>query len=77
MRITGNLTRVTELTLRLKSVDTKLKLFTEPFPYADRIDLMKPSSAFITFDDSIEIDQLIDALQKFKEQNKRYIGYWK
>lgn len=76
MQITGNSTRVTQLGLRLKSMDTKLQLFFDPFPYADRLDLLEPSRASILFDDSREIDALIDALQKFKIRNEQYIGHW-
>lgn len=76
MKITGNSKHINELCLTLKSMDTRLKLFVEPFPYADRLDLGRPNSADIIFEDSMEIDQLINALQKFKEQNERHIGHW-
>lgn len=77
MRIEGNTKRVNELCLNLKSMNTRLRLFVEPFSsYSDMLDLEEPNSATITFEDSREIDQLIDALQKFKVRNERYIGHW-
>lgn len=77
MKITGNSEHINELFLSLKSMNTRLNLFVEPFPYADRLDLERQNSVAIIFEDSREIDMLINALQKFKEQNERYIGYWK
>lgn len=77
MTIVGNSKPVNELILNLHSTDTRLQLYTEPFPYVDRIDLDRPARATITFEDSREINQLIDALTKFKERNIRYIGHWK
>lgn len=77
MRIEGNFKAVNMLNLRLNSMDTRLQLCTESFDRADRHDLEEPNPATITFEDSREIDQLIDALQKFKVRNERYIGQWK
>lgn len=70
---------VTKLTLRLKSAETALSLYTEPFAVdrdgEDR--LSRPNSTTIVFKDSREIDSLIDALQKFRDRNVRYIGDWR
>ena len=70
---------VTNLTLQLKSAETALSLYTEPFAVdRDREDyLSRPNSATIVFKDSREIDSLIDALQKFRDRNVRYIGDWR
>ena len=75
----NNNEHVTKLTLRLKSAETALSLYTEPFA-VDRDgdgDLSRPNSATIVFKDSREIDSLIDALQKFRDRNVRYIGDWR
>lgn len=70
---------VTKLTLQLKSAETALSLYTEPFT-VDRDgegDLSRPNSATIVFKDSREIDSLIGALQKFRDRNVHYIGDWR
>ena len=75
----NNNEHITELTLQLKSAETALSLYTEPFAY-DRDGegyLSRPNSATIVFKDSREIDSLIDALQKFRDRNVRYIGDWR
>lgn len=76
MKIEGNFKPINMLNLRLNSMNTRLRLFVEPLSCSDRLDLEPPNSATITFEDSREIDQLIDALQKFKIRNERYIGHW-
>ena len=70
---------VTKLTLQLKSAETALSLYTEPLAVdRDREGyLSRPNSATIVFKDSREIDSLIDALQKFRDRNVRYIGVWR
>ena len=75
----NNNEHITELTLQLKSAETALSLYTEPFA-VDRDGegyLSRPNSATIVFKDSREIDSLIDALQKFRDRNVRYIGDWR
>ena len=68
---------VTKLTLRLKSAETALSLYTEQISPNLMGDLSRPNSATIVFKDSREIDSLIDALQKFRDRNVRYIGVWR
>ena len=68
---------VTELTLQLKSAETALSLYTEQISPNLIGDLSRPNSATIVFKDSREIDSLIDALQKFRDRNVRYIGDWR
>ena len=75
----NNNDHVTKLILRLKSAETALSLYTEPFA-VDRDGegyLSRPNSATIVFKDSREIDSMIDALQKFRDRNVRYIGDWR
>ena len=75
----NNNEHITELTLQLKSAETALSLYTEPFA-VDRDGegyLSRQNSATIIFKDSREIDSLIDALQKFRDRNVRYIGDWR
>lgn len=69
--------QVTKLTLRLKSTETALSLYTEQISPNLMGDLSRPNSAAIIFKDSREIDSLIDALQKFRDRNVRYIGVWR
>lgn len=69
--------QVTKLTLRLKSAETALSLYTEQISPNLMGDLSRPNSAAIIFKDSREIDSLIDALQKFRDRNVRYIGDWR
>ena len=75
----NNNEHVTKLTLRLKSAETALSLNTEPFAVGRGGEgyLSRPNSATIVFKDSREIDSLIDALQKFRDRNVRYIGDWR
>lgn len=79
MRIVGNnsISDVNTLHLRLKNMNTNLHLYIEPIPFMEGRDLGEPIRASIQFNDTREIDALIDALQKFKTQNERYIGSWK
>ena len=75
----NNNEHVTKLTLRLKSAETALSLYTELFAvdHDGEGDLSRPNSATIVFKDSREIDSLIGALQKFRDRNVRYIGDWR
>ena len=70
---------VTKLTLQLKSVETAVSLYTEPFAvgHGGEGHLSRPNSATIVFKDSRGIESLIDALQKFRDRNVCYIGDWR
>ena len=70
---------VNELELRLMSMDTKMTtyvLVSAPFGSPDR-DPDRYARSTIIFNDSREIDNLIEMLRRFKEENAAYIGYWK
>lgn len=66
-----------EITLRLYSVDTKMSHQFIPFaPNYGSIIFDKDASAYIEFQDSREVDMLIDMLEKFKRANNQYFGEW-
>ena len=64
-----------EINLRLKSTDRKLQWFINPGYGLVPDD--RDGQAYIAFDDSYEVDQLINILQKFKEDNQQYFGMWR
>lgn len=76
MKINGNNKKVTVLTFNLKSMDTRMKLCAPSRLLPPHDDLNNLNEATITFDDWCEIDALIDALQRFSDENKRCAGYW-
>ena len=78
MRIISSDTKLGELTLRLRSTDRRFNwLIRSTFdPVLSMNPEDKDGSAYIEFDDSHEIDQLINILQRFKEENLRYFGEW-
>ena len=67
-----------EITLRLYSVDTKMSHQFIPFApmFTGSINFDKEATAYIEFQDSREVDLLIDMLQKFKRVNNQYFGEW-
>lgn len=67
-----------EITLRLYSVDTKMSHQFIPFApnYGYPIEFDKDAKAYIEFQDSREVDLLIDMLEKFKRANNQYFGEW-
>ena len=67
-----------EITMRLYSVDTKFSHHFVPFypGYGGMVDFNRDASAFIEFQDSREIDLMIDMLQRFKQANRDYFGAW-
>lgn len=66
-----------EITLRLYSVDTKMNHQFIPFtPNYGSINFDKDARAYIEFQDSREVDMLIDMLEKFKRANNQYFGEW-
>lgn len=76
MKINGNNKKATVLTFNLKSMDTRMKLCVQSRLLPPHADLNNLNEATITFDDWCEIDALIDALQRFSDENKRFAGYW-
>lgn len=64
-----------EVNLRLKSIDRNMQWYIQPGYGLVPDD--KNSVAHIVFDDSQEIDQLIDILQRFKEDTRRCLGGWR
>lgn len=76
MKINGNNKKATVLTFNLKSMDTRMKLCAPSRLLPPHADLDNLNEATITFDDWCEIDALIDALQRFSDENKRCAGYW-
>ena len=66
-----------EIALRLYSVDIKMSHQFIPFdPNYRSINFDKDASAYIEFQDSREVDMLIDMLEKFKRANNQYFGEW-
>lgn len=76
MKINGNNKKATVLTFNLKSMDTRMKLCAPSRLLPPHADLNNLNEATITFDDWCEIEALIDALQRFSDENKRCAGYW-
>lgn len=76
MKINGNNKKATVLTFNLKSMDTRMKLCAPSRLLPPHDDLNNLNEATITFDDWCEIEALIDALQRFSDENKRCAGYW-
>lgn len=76
MRINGDGHRDTcEINLRLKSTNRKLQWHIRPGYGLVPDD--KNGRADIIFNDSYEVDQLIEILQRFKEENQRCFGAWR
>lgn len=67
-----------EITLHLYSVDTKMSHQFIPFNprYDCPIEFHKDAKAYIVFQDSREVDLLIDMLERFKRANNQYFGDW-
>ena len=72
----NNKENINKIILRHKRKDVKFECFIKPFPYAERLDLEKRNSAEIVFDDLIEVDALINMLERFKQESQKYIGVW-
>ena len=69
---------VCQFGLRLKSTDRKFHWTIRGafYPLSGMIGEDKTGWAEIVFNDSREIDQLIDMLKRFKEDNERCMGVW-
>lgn len=69
---------VDELHLRLNSAHINLKHIYKPLnPLEQGYPVNNPNTSMIVFEDSREIDTLIEALQQFRELNYSYFGEWK
>ena len=69
---------IDELHLRLNSAHTNFKhTYKSLNPLELEYPINHPNTSMIVFEDSHEIDMLIDALNQFKEINCAYIGQWR
>lgn len=73
-----NVKELRELQLHLNSTDINYRCCFNPTldPVSGIIPPEREAYAYIGFRDSYEIDQLIDILLRFKEENRRYFGTW-
>ena len=77
MQIVGKSGDVNSIVISLNSIKTNLRLVTNPnYPYCDG-PVVKDNEAEILFKDSYEVDMLIRALERFKQENFRYFGEWR
>ena len=70
----GGLSELCEINVRLRSTDIKFQCQFLGVPGTTTFD--RDATASIEFKDSYEIDQLIDILQRFKDNNRRVFGEW-
>lgn len=75
MKING-IEDVNEIVLSHKGKNMSFGRFTEPSPYGTRVGLQTPNRAYIAFDDTAEILQLVEALERFRNELMAHIGYW-
>lgn len=73
----SNKENVNEIILSHKGKNIKFKWFIKPFPYEPRLDLAESKSTEIVFDDLMEVEALINMLERFKQESQEYIGAWK
>ena len=78
MRVGGNeYDRIGVIRISVESVHTYMRLVTRPFDYPYPVDTAwKDNEGILHFEDTRELDILIDALQKFRDENRKYIGEW-
>lgn len=67
-------TDLREINFRLDSTDMKFNCLFHRVP--GTITFGNDAVAYIEFKDSYEIDQLINLLQRFKNDNHLYLGQW-
>lgn len=85
MHIQGNGLPTKEIELHLKPVDTHYVLCLKPFGDLDPRGPSDPvmfgdgwqNRAVIHFEDTRELDSLIDMLVKFRDENFGYFGEWR
>lgn len=79
MRISAHSNKpLMEIRLRLYSTDTNFVHYVCPFSNGYGVEEFdRNARACIEFQDSREIDALIDMLEQFKKANRAYIGEWR
>lgn len=77
MKIIGNKESVNQISLTHKGINARFNCFMKPFPYCNDIDTSNPEIIKIIFQDSYEIDNLIDVLEKFKKECFEHLGEWR
>lgn len=78
MKVFGSTDKIGSIQLHLNSTNTLCKLHFAPthkFDLEDEVE--QTGSAIIAFDDSKELDDLINVLIKFKDDCYGRIGSWK
>lgn len=76
MKINGQ-ENINRIHLTHKGKNIKFECFTKPFPYIENLDLAEPKSVEIIFDDLMEVESLINMLERFKKETQECIGIWK
>lgn len=83
MHIRGNGLPTKEIELCLKPVDTHFVLVMNPYTFP-KVDPKTPvfgdgweNRAVIHFEDTHELQILIDMLVQFRDENFRYLGEWR
>ena len=78
MNIRGSDAQTRVIQLRLRSTSVKCECHVRPIdPYDFNTKVDYKNVAVIAFDDSREIDALIDMLARFKKDNIEYLGEWR
>ena len=80
MQITSDSTKeLCGLRMHLRSVDMNFHChFNPPLdPETGTFIFKHNNNAYIEFKDSHEIDQLINVLQRFRDESRQRMGYWK
>ena len=72
-----NKKNITEILLTHKGKNVKYDCFIKPLPCLDNLDLVYHESINIIFDDLMEVEALIDLLERFKQEVQEYTGVWK
>ena len=68
---------INRIYLSHKGRNIKFECITKPFPYTESLDLAETKSVEIIFDDLMEVESLINILERFKKETQEYIGIWK
>ena len=72
-----NKKNVNEILLTHKGKNVKYDCLIKTLPYLDSLDLAENESVNIVFDDLMEVEALINVLERFKQEVQGYIGVWK
>lgn len=78
MKIRGNGRNVDRLRVTSKSLDIRFDKICKPLnPYDPDAILSEPGClAEIIFEDSYELDELIDMLERFRDASRGHLGRW-